>query len=63
VLLKSKEFRKLQKDLEKTPLVQATVTGLFEHLPAKKPDSLLVLEGVGEVVAKPAKRAQGRHPA
>jgi len=63
VLLKSKKFRKLQKDLAKTPLVQATVTGRFEHLPAKKPDSLLVLESVGEVVAKPAKPAQGRHPA
>jgi hypothetical protein len=62
-LLKNKKFRKLQKDLAKTPLVQATVTGRFEHLPAKKPDSLLVLESVGEVVAKPAKPAQGRHPA
>ena len=63
MLLKSKKFRKLQKDLAKTPLVQATVTGRFEHMPAKKPESLLVLESVGEVEAKRTKPAQGRHPA
>ncbi len=55
-LLKNKEFHKLQKDLQKTPLVQATITGRwFEHLPANKPEYRLVLDSVGEVLAKRVK--------
>lgn len=62
-LFKNKEFRKLQKDLEKTPMVQATITGMFEHMPAKKPEFRLVLEAVGEVAAKRAKAPVRATPA
>ena len=55
VLVKDKEFRKLTKYLTKTPLVQATVTGWFEHRAGgeagkeKKAESGLILETVEKV--------------
>jgi hypothetical protein len=49
LLLKSKEFRKLTKYLSKTPFVQATVTGWFEHRAGAKPASGLMLESVDNV--------------
>jgi hypothetical protein len=57
-LLKSKAFRKLIKDVKKNPVVEATVTGLFERSGAdQKPDPGLALESVEDVVVRPPSRA------
>ena len=62
---KSKEFRKLIKDVKKNPVVQATVTGLFKSaVPAPTPDQKpapgLALEAVEDVVVIPQPHVRGQ---
>jgi hypothetical protein len=59
-LVKDKEFKKLTKYLTKTSLVQATVTGWFEHKSGEKGGSGLILESVDKVTMQPQKRKGAR---
>jgi hypothetical protein len=64
-LVKSKEFRKLVKEVKKNPVVEATVTGLFkraagEQKPDQKLNAGLALESVEDVVVFPQPRARGQ---
>ncbi|MGA2737638.1 MAG: hypothetical protein ABSG65_09320 [Bryobacteraceae bacterium] len=61
LLLKSKGYRKLVKDVKKNPVVEATVTGLFKHFgTVEKPDNRLALESVENVVVHPQPRVKGQ---
>jgi hypothetical protein len=61
LLLKSKGYRKLVKDVKKNPVVEATVTGLFKSFgTAQKPDNRLALESVEDVVVHPQPRVKGQ---
>jgi len=56
-LLKSKGYRKLIKDVQKNPVVEATVTGWFKSFgTAQKPDNRLALESVEDVTVRPPPR-------
>lgn len=55
-MVNNKEFKKLTKYLSRTPFVDATVTGTFEHRAGEKAASGLILESVDKVSMKPVKR-------
>jgi hypothetical protein len=61
LLLKSKGYRKLVKDVKKNPVVEATVTGLFKRFGSdQKPDNRLALESVDDVFVHPQPRVHGQ---
>jgi hypothetical protein len=61
LLLKSKGYRKLVKDVKKNPVVEATVTGLFKRFGTdEKPDNRLALESVDDVLVHPQPRVKGQ---
>lgn len=61
VLIKSKGFKKLIKDVKQNPVVKATVTGLFKRsLPEQKSESGLALDSVEDVVVIPQPRVKGQ---
>jgi hypothetical protein len=60
-LLKSKGYRKLVKDVNRNPVVEATVTGLFKSFgTGQKPDNRLALESVEDVVVIPQPRVRAQ---
>jgi len=59
-LVKSKEFRKLTKELLRNPIVEATVIGWFKVLgTSQKPVPALALEEVRDIVVKPLPKYRG----
>lgn len=61
VLLKSKGYRRLVKDVKKNPAVEATVTGWFKRFSTgQQPDNRLALESVEDVVVHPQPRTRSQ---
>ena len=61
LLLKSKGYRKLVKDVKKNPVVEATVTGVFKHFgTGQKPDNRLALDSVEDVLVHPQPRVKAQ---
>jgi len=59
-LVKSKEFRKLTKELRRNPIVEATAIGWFKLLgTSQKPVPALALEEVRDIVVKPLPKYRG----
>jgi hypothetical protein len=61
LLLKSRGYRKLVKEVKKNPVVEATVTGLFKHFgTVEKADNRLALDSVEDVLVHPQPRVNGQ---
>lgn len=61
LLLKSKGYRKLVKDVKKNPVVEATVTGLSKHFgTVERPDNRLALDSVEDVLVHPQLRVKAQ---